>query len=552
MPRLSAIQDPILEELAGQLRFTPRASLLRQIERAEALGALLDAEQQYPREWLIYRVTGFRPADSAALSTSGRSLLANLSAFVEGLCEAAGVKSEDLPPGAMDIDALCQRWSVSRKTIERARRQGLVARRVEASGSRRLMFTRRSADTYAARAAPGSSLHGRRLSDEARRRIIRRALRYRRRFGWSINQCAVRLAGRFGCSSEAIRQMLKRHDAALGERAVFAERGPPNEREQELAFRTLRRGLRASEVGKRLGRDARSVRRAALLHRVRLLQGLDLRGPRSPVFDRDDAEEVILHRPALGERASWAIPRDAALLLERGGQATALDRALERDLAVATHYLRARAADGLAALNPATPTGEGVDAIESDLRRSSRLKTALVQGELGLLVATARRRLEVEPSQLPERALTSLMNALFAALCASVDRFDPFAGGRLASPAGLALDRAALAWMRANPLERPADTRARRAPAPARTDLGDGWVDRWQRWLEPDARVSGVLGRLSAEDAWLLRERFGLDGAWPGTLVQIAMRQEMTPAHVARWERRAIASALAAARGGVG
>lgn len=326
MPRLSAIGDPVLEELAEQLRFTPRASLLRQIERAEELGALLDVEQQYPREWLIYRVTGFRPADSAAVSTSGRSLLANLSAFVECLCEAAEVKPEDLPEGSMDVDALCKRWGVSRKTIERARRQGLVARRVEASGSRRLMFTPQSADAYAARAAPGPSPQGRRLPDEARRRIIRRALRYQRRFGWSINQCAVRMAGRFGCSSEAIRRMLKRRDAGLGDQAVFAERGPPDEREQERSFRALRRGLRASEVGRRMGRDARAVRRAALVHRVRLLRGLDLRGPRSSVFDRDDAEEVMLHRPGVKERVARGIPREAGSLLELAWHATALDQ----------------------------------------------------------------------------------------------------------------------------------------------------------------------------------------------------------------------------------
>lgn len=552
MPRLSAIQDPILEELAGQLRFTPRGSLLRQIERAEELGALLDAEQQYPREWLMYRVTGFRPAESVAVSTSGCSLLASLSAFVEGLCEAARVTPEDLPPGAMDVESLCRHWGVSRKTIERARRQGLVARRVEASGARQLMFTRESVDAYAARAGPGPSPQGRRLSEEARRCIIRRSGRYRRLFGWSINQCAVRLAGRFGCSSEAIRQMLKRHDASLGDGSVFSERGPADEREQEVAFRALRRGLRASEVGERLGRDERTVRRAALLHRVALLRSLQLGGPSSPVFERADAGAVILDRPALGTASGTGIPRDAASFLELAGQATAMARDSERDLATAMHFLRWRARRGLAEVHEAAPTVERIDAIETDLRRASRLKEALVRGELGLLLATAQERLEIEIAQMPERQLGGLIDTLFEALCAGVDRFDPFAGGRLAAPAGLALDRAALAWMRSNPLERPADTRARRAPASARRDGGRRCTDPWQRWLEVDARLPGVLERLCEEDAWLLGERFGLRGAWPSTAVEVAARQGMTPAHVARWERRAVARALATARGGVG
>lgn len=552
MPRLSAIQDPVLEELAGQLRFTPRASLLRQIERAEELGALLEPQQQYPREWLVYRVTGFRPAGGTGVSTSGRSLLTSLSAFVEGLCEAAEVRPEDLPPGSMDVEALCQRWGVSRKTIDRARRRGLVARRVGASGARQLMFSRRSVDAFAARAAPGASPQGKRLSDEDRGRIIHRAVRYQRRFGWSINQCAVRLAGRFGCSSEAIRQMLKRRDAGLGESAVFAERGPPDERERELAFRALRRGLRVSEVGKRLGRDGRAVRRAALLHRVTLLEGLSLSGPRSAVFERADAGPVLLDRPGVRGATGTVIPRDTAAFLDLAGQARAHERTTERDVAVALHFLRWRAGSGLAALHEAGLTAERVDAIETDLRRATRLKAALVAGELGLLLATARRRLEVEPSQLPERQLKGLMDGLFEALCVVADRFDPFAGGRLAAPAGLALDRAALSWMRSNPLARPADTRARRAPAPARADRGDRWTDPWQRWLEPDARLPGVLERLSEEDAWLLRQRFGLAGVWASTRVEVGARQGMTAAHVARWERRAVSYAVATARGGVG
>lgn len=346
--------------------------------------------------------------------------------------------------------------------------------------------------------------------------------------------------------------MLKRHDAALGAQAVFGERGPPNEREQEVAFRALRRGLRASEVGRRLGRDGRSVRRAALLRRAWLLRHLTLGGPGSEVFDRPDASAVLLDRPAVRGAGGASIPRAAGAFLELAAQAAANERHVERDLAVALHFLRWRARGGLTALEDSAPTAEQVDAIETDLRRVSRLKSALVRGELGLLLGTARRRLGIEPSQLPERQLRGLLDALFEAVCASVDRFDPFAGGRLAAPSGLALDRAALAWMRANPLERPADTRARRAQAPPRTDGGERWTDAWQRWLEPDVRVPGVLSRLSEEDARLLRERFGLGGVWASTTVEVAARQGMTPARVTRWERRAVACALAMARSGVG
>lgn len=552
MPRLSAIHDPILSELARELRFASRASLLRQIERAEELAGILDREQQYPREWVIFRVKGYRPQHSDDASSTGDSLLGSLSSFVERLCESAGLTDQATPEGSLEIGELCARWNVSRKTLERARREGLVARRIGGTGARKLVFTPSAVRAYEARANPGPNPVGRRMSFEVRRQIIRRAVRYRRVFGWSANQCAMRLAVRFGFSAEAIRQLLKRQDEGSSAEKIFNEVGPPGERDQRLAFRALRRGLSPKEVGERLGRDAGSVRRAALQHRVRLLRVLDLEGPASAAFDRPDAEEVILFRPGVLALPHGSTPRDLRAFVTACASARSSDRDSERERAVAFHLLRRRAAEGMAAMNRQPTTSEQVDAVETALRRASRVKRVLVHGELRLLVATARRRLELEPEQLPERTLASLVDALFAALCGAVDRFDPFHGGRLAAPAGMALDRAALAWMRANPIKLPADTRARRALISVPAATGERAVDVWQSWLEPDVRTEGVLHRLGEDEARLLRERFGLEGAWPKTVVEIARVEEMLPSHVVRWERRAIRQALEASRSGVG
>lgn len=551
MPRLSAIHDPILADLARELRFGSRPVLLRQIDRAEQLGGVLEAQQRYPRDWLVFRITGYRPQAGPNVESTGQSLLESLSAFVERLCESAELSGDDLPDECLEADELCQRWGISRKSIERARREGLVARRVGGAGARRLVFTPDAVRAYGARANPGPKAVGRRMSAQTRAAAVRRAARYRRVLGWSANQCALRLGDRFGFSAEAMRQLLKRHDQRTRSEPIFDARGVPTSREQELAFRAMCRGLSALDVAHRLGRSAGSVRRAALQHRVRLLSGLVLTGPVSPAFERPDAEEVILTRPALRSLEAEPIPRDLRAFLELCQRAHSLERQQERDLAVALHLLRARARAWIGQLETQPLRADVVDAAETALRRASRVKRALVRGELALLRATAERRLETSIERLPERQIASLADALFESLCAAADRFDPFRGGRLAAPAGMALDRAMLAWMRAHPLEQAAQSRARRTMTPGPSATGERWTDVWQHWLEPDPRLVRALSSLDATDADLLRLRFGIDGGWPTTVVELAKREAGTPAHVVRRERLAIARGLESARTGV-
>src|SRR5690606_4313213 len=69
-------------------------------------------------------------------------LLGDISALVERLSAAARLSAADLEPGRWLLaDEVCARWKISRKTLERWRRLGLVARRVRGeNGKPRLAF----------------------------------------------------------------------------------------------------------------------------------------------------------------------------------------------------------------------------------------------------------------------------------------------------------------------------------------------------------------------------------------------------------------------------
>ncbi len=550
MPRLPAIHDANLRALAAELRFAPRPALLNHIGRAETLASVIEPDQSYPPSWIIFRVTAFRPDHADGPPSSGVSLLENLSAFVETLCESANLVSTELSPGAASADDLCSRWGVSRKTLDRARRQGLVGRRVQSGGPARvIMFTPEAVQAYEERAAPAPKSSGRRMSDVTRRTIVRRAARYHDTLGYSINQVARRLGPRYGYSAEAVRSALKKHDERVGDQAIFRELGPPTQREQELAHRALRRGIEPAAIGSRLGRSRTAVWRAANAHRARLLRAIPLDGPVAPTFNRPEASEVLLARVGSASAKSGSMPVHVYDLLEQAAQAPKPDAAYERELALSLHFLRWRAKQQLVDLASPTPEVHALDQIETDLRRASRVKERLMVLTLGSMYATMERRLEQPPQELPPRTLHALCQEMLSGASFAVDRFDPLHGGRLAAPASLAFDRIAVQFIGGQAQEEHQSHRARRTltPETSSAQLSHAF-DPWQRWLEPDPRTSSVIESLKKDHQLILCLRFGLASDWPQTLAAVAEQLNLTHMHAAMRERAAMRAARAAAR----
>lgn len=552
MPRLPAIHDATLRALADELRFAPRPALLKHLDRAETLASVIEPEQQYPPSWVIFRVTGFRPEHADGAPSSGEALLASLSAFVEHLCESASIMVGEVGDDTVSPEGLCARWGIGRKTLDRARRKGLVGRRVRGDGpTRMLVFTPAAIEAYERRANPGPSAVGRRMSQAVRTSVLRRAERYHETLGYSINQAAQRLGPRFGFSPEAVRLTIKKHDERAGSNAIFNEPGPPTVREQAFAYRAMRRGLEPVDIGQRLGRSRNAVWRAANAQRERLLRTLDLSGPIAPTFDRLDAGEILLPEAIRCPSTPVRLATDVFSLL---AQASATGKPLaqsEKQLTLALHFLRWRAATVLAGMNPSTHDATPLDAIETDLRRASRVKERLMVSTLGLMLATLEKRLDVSPVELPPRDLVTLCQVLLRSAAGAIDGFDPLHGGRLAAPVGLAFDRAAAGWIaRRTHLGSHEDRRAKRVLTPQTSLVVIGrTTDPWQFWLEPDARVEFVLDRLEEEHGMIVAVRFGLAGHWPQTLVEVSAGLGITHMHAALRERDAIRNALALARG---
>lgn len=552
MPPLPRIHTEVLAELAEELRYAPREALLRDIERAEALAAEVDPATQYPADWVIFRVTSYRPDLKEAPLVPGAQILGDLSALVERLCHAARVVETDMHGPSEGADELAARWNVSRKTLDRWRRQGLIARRVhDDGGSARLRITERASEAFTRRnpdlvaRAAGFS----RIDPALEARMVRRARRYHDLLGCSMNQAAERLAARFARSREAVRQLLLRHDAAArsrGEAAIFDAPGALPDRTQRAIERAWRRGIEPGEMVRRYRRTRGGIHRVVNGQRLRRLKALDLGriAQHALAMSGSDVEELLAAAPVVRpERAR--VPHELSELLSLMRERIVPVGVEERARARAEQALRARAARTIAAITPGFPEAQPLDRAETDLRWAAGLRAALARTQLRLMLETLESSLGLDLSHMRGPEARALIERALGALRTGLDSYDPWKSGRLAAPVGFAVAKVRPPAGGEDACRRRAQVRLLPGtPAPDWTLL----VSPWSGALRPDRRFELVLGEIPPELGGVLAERFGLGPARPRTLEEIARERGLTIMQAGRLERRAVRAALERAR----
>ncbi|MGP1346936.1 MAG: hypothetical protein ACTS3F_09770 [Phycisphaerales bacterium] len=409
MPRSSEIHHPALRSLVEQLRFSGRGALLRQIQRAEALAGELDPSFAYPVSFILERITGYSGVGGGAGGrgdegdvVGGAALFADLSAVVERLCVRARLGPGDLPAGSVTPEELGARWGVSRRTVERYRRRGLVARRVRADdGSVRVYLTPSVVRAFEAANLDRLRIAGRRtrISAEERDRIVSRAVRYRERLGWSATAIAARLGVRHGRSREAIRLVLER---ALGDAGggALGVRHPLSEDERAELAGAYARGERVGEIAARFGIARSGVTRVVCERtvagmRVALEAWRESLGESGSgcgelaALDSEAARRADRHRSGL--LVAWA--EDARSLVRGVEGVRMLDPEIERERSVLSVAIPAGVLEEISGLRGRSASLERVDGWVVALRHGMLLKRTVAHGLVGAGVRALEERL---------------------------------------------------------------------------------------------------------------------------------------------------------------
>ncbi len=270
MPREATFRSAALDDLFLQLEWASREALLRLLESAELFVREADLDRAYPVEFITWRLTGWKhDADEFVESVPGDALIADLVTMIQRLSRRCAMDMPSKQPPLL-LDELITTLGVSRRSLARYRRHGLVMRYVKCSdGHLRLAcqpdtldWFRRSREAICSRAT-------RTRPTVDREEVLRTA--HRLDSGGGLADLAAELAQKFPeRSAAAHRAMLRR----AVERGDFPARqsGPLGGRACRVAVRANQRGIAPSRVAAHLGVGVPTLHRMLLRNRALRLE----------------------------------------------------------------------------------------------------------------------------------------------------------------------------------------------------------------------------------------------------------------------------------------
>ncbi len=549
MPAVSKAKVPCIAQLASELSFASKPTLLRHLHRIDELAPQIDPEGLYPQDWIIFRITGYRPEIDSPALVLGDALRGDLSAIAEHISEHAHLTPADITEPYETIDSLTKRWNVSRKTIERYRRLGLIARRLDlGKGRRSIIFMQSTAQWFESLNAHrlGKAARFDRISDAQIAKFEYWARTYRRRLNYSRSQAAARIALRTGHSPEGVRKVLIRIDEQ-SDSPIFTAPGPTTTRDQRFALRAVLRGIGPSAIAAHTNRPPSVIVRAINAARLSLLKSYDL--PTVTDLNSFDRFADALKSIPTTTNLRTLPQTDLCALIEdmRIRQPTVVYE--EHMRACAYYRLVHHAGFTLSTLDHAALSSSVLDQIETKLRWAQMLKALLIRAQFSLLLSTIEHQIQGPIDTLdPSRASFLLLGSIRIASDA-IDRFDPSHKARIAAPVGLAVTRFA---------SQQPDVAVPQSMGKATRRISPGYIiadwttqiTPWHRWLMPDGRIESILDRLDERDRLILVRRFGFDGTPPVTRSDLTELLGTSAIHAARFERRAIRHGLTVARRG--
>jgi len=115
-------KNPLLRELFEQLRFAPAEQKQKHLAAAEKLLLTLNAVRQYPFDFVVFRLTGYRRrSDDCQQLIEGKALLEDLRIWTRQLGSRIEKPAEQQGEAVLSVSELAKRFSVADKTIRRWR-----------------------------------------------------------------------------------------------------------------------------------------------------------------------------------------------------------------------------------------------------------------------------------------------------------------------------------------------------------------------------------------------------------------------------------------------
>jgi len=398
---------PLKELTDQQVRFAPPGRRLDHLARAERLLVEIESAKEYPYQYVVYRVTDYRPDAYPELLLSGQDLIHDLGSMIAELARSMpAVPVESVSETVLTLDEISKKLNVTTKTINRWRKRGLIGLPILVKGRRHVGFLPSLVDPFlsANKTRVEKSSHFSQLKVEEKEEILRRARRFANFGAGSLTEISKRIGRRLGRSPETVRYTIKNFDREHPEQALFPSlTGSFDPATKLMIFNSFRRGVPVETLAKRFSRTRSSMYR--VLNEIRAQRLMEQRI--DYIFNAsfgEPAQEVAImaDMPGAAEykenRNQLRIPKDAPPELASLYETPLLNKEQEQHLFRKMNFLKHKANQVLRAMM--TTTGridphklrtENLDRADQWLEQANVIKDQLINCNMRLVVSIAKR-----------------------------------------------------------------------------------------------------------------------------------------------------------------
>lgn len=526
------------------MEFTPHETRAAQVVAAESLLHEIDPAKAYPRDFVVFRITGYRSKGIAAQLLTGLALQHDLGLLIERVSNSLNVRTTSLAEPVLTIDDVTEKFSVTSKTVQRWRRKGLPARRfLFPDGKRRVGFLLSSVERFFAahRDQVERSADFAQVDEPEREEILRRAKRLALHCRCCVHEITRRIGRRMSRSPLTVLHTIKKHDAEHPLDAIFDKApAPVAEEERGRIVRAFQRGAPVKSLARQTRQPRSAIYRVVVEERVAKLNKRKMKFIDDPLYHEPNAAEVIdaiasaeeLPTPPRAEENR--IPRDLPPYLAELYRTPLLTPSRERALFLKFNFHKMQFAHARRKLDPQFARLRDLGVMEDHWRRAVATKNDIVRANLRLVVSIARRHLR------PGLSLMELISEGNLTLMRAVEGFDIHRGHRFSTYATLALMKGfarSVPQMLANRAGGLAEDALSHIPDLRPAAATDRFIAREE--------VGQMLTRLDDRERKVLLAHYGLDEGLdesePATYEQVGRRFGISKERVRQIEQTALA-----------
>jgi len=421
------IAHPVLRGFFDQLRFAPISQKNKQLAAAENLLMVLDTEREYPFDFIVYRITGYRPpVQTDQPLISGEDLMPDLRVWIAQLSAELRLYASDQDEQILTVEQLAEQFDVSTKTIRRWQTRGLTGKiYVFPDGRKRIGFARSTVESFKKDHARLIQQAGRftLLTTKQKKRIwtLAQELTHQKKYR-TQNELILEIARQVGRARQTVRAVLDEFNSRqTPSQTLPRSRGKISSKDAAQLYRMSRQNVSVKKLMEFFGRSRSSIYRIINQQHAKELFDRRIEFIPSEEFLQPGAEPRILSVPL------------EKLLPEEPDQPVLLSRQQETDLFRRYNYLKFLACQQRDRIKRVQPRSERLKQIESLIEQAEAVKKIIIETNMALVVSIAGKHLGAGGQ------MSDLVSEGSVALMAAVEKFDYSRGYRFSTYASWAI-----------------------------------------------------------------------------------------------------------------